>query len=135
MRPDLAANRAIPMQKRLFLLAFLTGAYVVVVRRIYAFLPWLTSGDTFLLKPNIAWGLPETWAPYVVGGVAILGLVSRWGWAWWLTVAALLVEVTLFVPRAIPWAGVSLFTLATWIKLGWLVAIAWLLVSTCRLGG
>jgi len=123
------------MKNRLLQLAVLIAAYVMVVRRIYALLPVLSSGDTFLLAPRIAWAVPETWIPYVVGVLAVVGLVSRWGWAWWLAVAALACELVFFVPRAILWAGVSAFTLATWIKVGWLLAMAWLLFRTQRLGG
>jgi hypothetical protein len=123
------------MQNRLVLLATLTGLYIFVIRKIYALLPLFSSGDTSLLVPRISWGVPQTWVPYVVGVIAILGLLSRWGWAWWLTLVALAVEVAFFVPRAILWDGFTWFTLATWIKLGWLAAIAWLLLRTRWLGG
>jgi hypothetical protein len=123
------------MKNRHFQLALLIVVYVLAVRGIYAVLPVLSSGDGYLLVPRFVWVVPETWVPYAVGAAVVVGLVLRWGWAWWLSVAALVCELVLFVPRAIFWAGVSAFTLATWIKVAWLLAIAWLLFRTRRLGG
>lgn len=123
------------MKNRHLHLVFLIVVYVLAVQRIYAIVPALTSGDTFLLVPRMSWAVPQTWVPHVIGAVAVVGLLGRWGWAWWLAVAALVCEFVLFVPRAIFWAGFSVFTLATWVKLAWLLAIAWLLFGTRRLGG
>lgn len=123
------------MNNRISQLALLVAIYVLVVQKIYAFVPLITNGDAFLLPPRIAWDLPQTWVPYVIGAVAVAGLVQRWGWAWWLTAAALLCELVYFLPRAMLWAGISVSTLATWIKIGWLLAIAWLLFRTRGLAG
>lgn len=117
------------------LLALLVAAYVLVVRRIFAFAQFLGSGDASALVPRINLHVPETWVPLVIGVIVVLGLLSRWGWAWWLAAVAVGVEMALYLPKAVFWAGLSLTTVASWIKLGWLAALVWMLVRTSWLGG
>jgi hypothetical protein len=108
-------------------LVLLLVLYLLVVRRIFAWVLFLTRGDTFLLWPSFSFSAPTALITYAIGVVCVVGLTGRQVWAWWLSVALVAYELATFGPSGVSGLEASPVGLGNLVKLLWLVALAYFL--------
>lgn len=73
------------------LTSYIAIAYVCVVIG-GIFLHFVLTGEMYTLKYSLM--LPSTWIATIAGGLIALGLWQSKAWAWWLGLAAVLVQLT-----------------------------------------
>lgn len=105
-------------------IAILVAAYVLVVRSIHDWLFFLLHGNPSGLLPDLRPFDLMSYFPGILGLVCVVSLLKRKRWAWWLTLAYFLFELVTYVPLLLR-QELSLYTLASALKLGWLIAIGY----------
>ncbi|MDR7298869.1 membrane-anchored protein YejM (alkaline phosphatase superfamily) [Pelomonas aquatica] len=97
--------------------------YVAVVRRIFGVL------FAHQIFPSFSLSVPETYLPFAVALLCIIGLRYHQQWAWWLTLVATIYELIAFVVQTGLRPELSPVGLAVVFKLAWLLTFLVLLIA------
>lgn len=145
-RPLPEPPEATPTHSRVVLVIVLMAiVYIVLVRGIFGWLWDVSRGDSFFFAAIYSHFrvfqiesislLAKMLAPYIVVAACVIGLLNKWRWAWWLTIAACshdLVYSLISAPRNLTMGGT--FAISTSVRTIWLLVMVGLLLVAYRAG-